>query len=186
MDFISTIPIWMLFIFVFLLRVTDVTLGTVRTVTIVKGYIGVSMVLGFFEVGIWVMVISQVISRIGESWTLAVAYAGGFAVGNGVGILVERRIALGMAVIRMVSRGEKGRKIAAALRQKGHTVTTFDGEGARGPVTLVYVAGPRRTIRSVVKTAQELDSKLFYVVEPAHESSQGVHTRIRPVPHATG
>ena len=186
MDFIATIPIWMLFIFVFLLRVADVTLGTVRTVSIVKGFIGLSMVLGFFEVLTWVVVISQVISRIGESWLLAVAYAGGFAVGNGVGIVVERRIALGIAVIRIVSRADEGAAIAENLRAQGFAVTTFAGEGAKGPVTLVYVAGPRRAARTIVRTAKAIDPKLFYVIEPAHESSQGVHTRIRPVPHATG
>ena len=186
MDFIATIPIWMLFIFVFALRVGDVTLGTVRTVAIVKGYIGLSMVLGFFEVGIWVVVIAQVIGRIGESWLLAIAYAGGFAVGNGVGIIIERRIALGLAVVRIVSRGNEGAAIAKNLRDQGFTATTFAGEGADGPVTLVYVAGPRRSSQTVVRTAKAMDPDLFYVIEPAHESSHGVHTRIRPVPHATG
>ena len=52
MGLIATIPIWILFIFVLLLRVGEVSLGTMRTVTIVKDYIGLSMVLGFFEVGI--------------------------------------------------------------------------------------------------------------------------------------
>lgn len=186
MDFLATIPLWLLFIFVFLLRVTDVTLGTIRTVTIVKGYIGLSMVLGFFEVGIWVLVISQVIARIGESWLLVVAYAGGFAVGNGVGILVERKAALGMAVVRIVSQSGEGEAVAEELRLLGFPATTFAGEGAEGPVTLVYVAGPRRAIQTVLKTARAIDPDLFYVIEPAHESSQGVHSRIRPVPHATG
>jgi uncharacterized protein YebE (UPF0316 family) len=185
MDFFATIPIWMLVVFVFLLRVTDVTLGTIRTVAIVKGFIVLSMVLGFFEVGIWVMVISQVISRIGESWFLVIAYAGGFAAGNGVGILIERRIALGMAVVRMVSAGS-GSEIAQALWARGFSATTFPGEGTEGPVTLVYAAGRRRSIQAILRTAREIDPNLFYVVEPAHESNEGVHTRIRPVLHATG
>jgi uncharacterized protein YebE (UPF0316 family) len=186
MDFIAALPLWVLFIFVFLLRVGDVTLGTMRTVTIVKGYIGLSMVLGFFEVGIWVVVISQVISRIGESWALIIAYAGGFAVGNGVGILIERKIALGKAVIRIISTGDEGRAIADALHAEGRAATVFFGEGAHGPVSLVYAACPRREIPKVVKTARMLDPDLFYIIEPAHETSEGTAIRLRPAPQPTG
>jgi uncharacterized protein YebE (UPF0316 family) len=185
MELIANIPIWMLFILVFLLRISDVTLGTIRTVTIVKGYIGLSMVLGFCEVSIWIVVISQVISRIGESWLLVIAFAGGFAAGNGVGIFIERKIALGLAVVRMISQGN-GSAIAEALRDQGLTVTTFMGEGAEGPVTLVYVAGSRRTIQPALKAARFVDPDLFYVIEPAHESNHGLRTRVGPVPYATG
>jgi uncharacterized protein YebE (UPF0316 family) len=185
MELIAGIPIWMLFILVFLLRISDVTLGTIRTVTIVKGYIGLSMVLGFCEVSIWIIVISQVISRIGESWLLIFAFAGGFAAGNGIGILIERKLALGLAVVRMVSQGN-GTTIADALRAQDLTVTTFAGEGSDGQVTLVYLAGPRRAIQPALRTARSIDPDLFYVIEPAHESNHGVRTRIRPVPHATG
>ncbi len=185
MEFIATVPIWLLVLLTFVLRITDVTLGTVRTVSIVKGYIGLSMVLGFFEVGIWVVVISQVIVRINESWLLAVAYAGGFAAGNGVGILIERRLALGSVVMRFFS-SDHGESIAAALRADGRAVTTFNGEGAGGPVTLVYVASPRRHQRRLLATAQAIDPELFWVTEPAHETSRWPSLRLRPVPHATG
>jgi uncharacterized protein YebE (UPF0316 family) len=151
----------------------------------VRGYVSLSMVLGFFEVGIWVVAIAQVIARINESWLMVVAYAGGFAVGNGVGIVLERRIALGTAVIRLISSGE-GRRIARALRELGWKVTTFRGQGASGPVVLVYVAGPRRAVSRIIATARTVDPDLFYVVEPAHESGQGLSTRMRSVPHATG
>ena len=185
MEFLATIPIWLLFILVFLARVSDVTLGTVRTVTIVKGYMGLAMLLGFCEVAIWVVVVSQVIARIHESWVLIIAFAGGFAAGNGVGILIERKLALGTAVVRMIS-SAAGDEIAAALRAEGRAVTTFTGEGAEGPVTLVYVAGPRRDVRAILRTAQRIDPELFYVTEPAHETSRGMTLRLRPVPHATG
>lgn len=185
MELVASLPIWQLFIAVFLLRIGDVTLGTVRTVSIVKGYIVLSMVLGFCEVAVWVLVIAQVISRVGESWLLVVAYAGGFAVGNGVGILVERRLALGLAVIRIVT-GAAAEAIVETLRGRGYRAITFVGEGESGPVTLVYVAGPRRAIQTILDLARSVDPELFYVIEPAHESSQGVRTRLRPVPHATG
>ncbi|MGB6001136.1 MAG: DUF5698 domain-containing protein, partial [Thermoanaerobaculia bacterium] len=85
MEWIATIPVWLLCILIFVLRICDVTLGTVRTVSIVKGYLTLAVVLGFFEVMIWILAVSQVISRINESIFLAIAFAGGFAAGNAVG-----------------------------------------------------------------------------------------------------
>lgn len=185
MEWIAAIPVWLLCVLIFVLRVLDVTLGTVRTVSIVKGHITLSVVLGFFEVMIWIVAVSQVIVRLRESWMLPLAYAGGFAVGNAVGILVERRLALGTSVVRMLS-AERGDAIADALRAAGHSVATFDGEGPDGPVTLVYAVAPRRQIQRMVRTAQTIDADLLYVSEPAHESNTGVRLRLRPVPQPTG
>lgn len=185
MEWIATIPVWLLCLLIFVLRICDVTLGTVRTVAIVKGYIGLSVVLGFFEVMIWILAVSQVIVRLDESWLLPLCYAGGFAVGNGFGILVERRLALGTSVVRFLS-AERGADIARVLRVDGHAVTTFPGEGPAGPVTLVYAVAPRRDIRRMVRAAQSLDPDLMYVSEPAHESNTGVNLRLRPVPNPTG
>lgn len=124
MEIIESIPIWILTLLIFALRVGDVTLGTIRTLSIVRGYIGFSMALGFVEVSLWVVAISQVLGRLDESWMLVIAYAGGFAAGNAVGILIERRIALGTAVVRIISE-QCGDEIAQALRADGRTVTTF-------------------------------------------------------------
>ena len=185
MEWIATIPVWLLCILIFVLRICDVTLGTVRTVSIVKGYLTLAVVLGFFEVMIWILAVSQVISRINESIFLALAFAGGFAAGNAVGILVERRLAMGNSIVRIISNTD-GREIARAIRGDGHDVTVFDGEGADGPVTLVYAVAPRRRASKMLQLARSIDSELVYVTEPAHESSRGDTPRLRPVPHATG
>lgn len=185
MDWLATIPVWLLCLIIFLLRVVDVTLGTLRTVAIVKGHIWPAVVLGFFELILWVAAISQVISRLHESWWLGFAYAGGFAAGNGVGLTAERWLARGTAVVRILSQSSGG-EIAERLRGEGHSVTTFLGEGGEGPVTLVYAMAPRRSTRGMIEAARTIDPQLQYLTEPAHETNGGVQLRLRPVPHATG
>lgn len=185
MDVIAVAPVWLIAMLIFVLRVVDVSLGTLRTVSIVRGYIIFAAILGFFEVGIWITVVAQLISRLGESWILIIAYAGGFSAGNVVGILIERRLALGIAVVRLIS-SSHGAEIAAALRESGFTVTTIQGDGLKGPVTLVYVAGPRRKVRSILATAKGIDNSLFFVIEPAHESNRQATVRLRPISLATG
>jgi uncharacterized protein YebE (UPF0316 family) len=185
MDWITSIPVWFLCLLIFALRVCDVTLGTVRTVAIVKGYLSLAVALGFIEVMIWILAVSQVIARIDESIFLALSFAGGFAAGNAVGILVERRLAMGSSIIRIISAAH-GSEIARALRADGHEITIIPGEGAEGPVSLVYAVAPRRQTKDLLHRARSIDSELMFVTEPAHESSRGGAARLRPVPHATG
>ncbi|MEX1311842.1 MAG: DUF5698 domain-containing protein [Candidatus Sulfomarinibacteraceae bacterium] len=185
MEWIASIPVWLLCLLIFGLRVCDVTLGTVRTVAIVKGYLSAAVVLGFFEVLIWILAVSQVIVRINESIFLGIAFAGGFAAGNAVGILVERHLAMGTSVVRILS-ADHGRTIAEVIRRDGHDVSIFDGDGEAGPITLVYAVAPRRKTKRMLQLARSIDPDLLYVSEPAHESFGGVSTRLRPVPHATG
>ena len=185
MGWMSSLPLLMLCLIIFALRVCDVTLGTIRTVAIVKGYVSTAVALGFFELLIWVLAISQVISRLDESWFLAISYAGGFATGNAVGIMVERKLAMGTSVVRFLT-ANHGESIADTLRSEGHKVTTFHGEGSHGPVTLVYAVAPRRLLRRMIRAAQLRDPGVFWISEPAHESSGGPSVRLRPVAHATG
>ena len=171
MGFIENLPVWALAVVVFLLRVCDVSLGTVRTISVVHGRIRLSVFLGFFEILVWIAAVSQVIVRVREFPILMFAYAGGFAAGNAVGIALERRLAMGWCVVLMISR-EMGTTVAAKLRSLGQTLTTIDGEGRDGSRTLVYVTVPRRGLRRIVEAAKVIDPDLFYVVQYCSETSQ--------------
>lgn len=177
MEFVSQIPVWLLALLIFFFRVIDVSLGTVRTIAVVHGRIWLSVVLGFLEIGVWVVAVSQVINRINESPVLVLAYASGFAAGNATGIALERLIALGSCVVRMIS-VDKGHAIAEALRDQGQRVTTFRGEGRDGPRTLLYATCHRRDLRTLLTTAREIDPHLFYAVERVSAAS-----RIVPLHH---
>lgn len=185
MEFVASIPVWLLCILIFCLRICDVTLGTVRTLSIVKGYLTLAVALGFFEVLIWILAVSQVITRINESIFLALSFAGGFAAGNAVGILVERRLAMGTSVVRILS-ATHGGEIADAVRADGHHVAVFRGESGDGPVTLVYAVAPRRRAPRMLQRARSIDPALLYVAEPVHESYHGATLPLRAVSHPTG
>lgn len=166
MSALAELSVWTLAIAIFLLRIVDVTMGTVRTLAIVSGRMRTAMALGFVEVLIWIVVVSQVIARVHETPILAVAYAAGFASGNAVGIFIEKRLAFGTAVLRIVSPNNGG-AVAEALRELGQVVTTFEGHGRDGPVTLIYASCPRRRVRRLIATAHRIDPTMFYVVERA-------------------
>ncbi|UCF40701.1 MAG: hypothetical protein JSW43_13420 [Gemmatimonadota bacterium] len=157
-------PVWAAAILIFSLRIIDVSLGTLRTISVVHGRRVVSVLLGFVEVLIWITAVSQAILGVQEEPLLVVAYAAGFAVGNGAGIALERWLALGSCVVRMITSGN-GVELAERLRTLGQTVTAFRGEGSDGPRTLLFTACARRDLPRVIAAARAADPGLFYTVE---------------------
>jgi len=164
---------------VFLLRIADVSLGTMRTIVVVAGRIRLSVVLGFFEVLIWVTAVSQVVLRLHESPFLIVAYAGGFAAGNAAGILLERRLALGQCVVRVISR--EGIGVARILATHGRVRGVYGNDGGNPEERLVFATLARADLQEVLKQVRALDPDAFYVVDRFSQTNG--HT---PLPRATG
>ena len=117
---------------IFLARIADVSLGTIRTIAIVQGRSVAAFFLGFVEVTIWIMIVSTVVNNIRETPILTLFFAFGFASGNVVGILAEKKLAFGLIIVRVITK-EKGRAMADRFREIGQAVTIFKGEGMRGP-----------------------------------------------------
>jgi uncharacterized protein YebE (UPF0316 family) len=158
---------------IFIARIGDVSIGTVRTIVTVQGRSVVAFFLAIFELLIWITVVSTVIHRMQDQPILALFYALGFATGNVVGIAVERKIALGIIVLRVFTR-TAGKKIADRLREMGQPVTIFQGEGMRGPVDELYIAGRRRNLKRMLNVVRQEDPNAFFITEMARDVRQAV------------
>ncbi|MCA9720361.1 MAG: hypothetical protein KC468_37210 [Myxococcales bacterium] len=163
----------LLALFIFACRVVDVSLSTMRVLAVVQGRVRLAVSLGFFETLIWITAVSKVIANVHERPALLLAFAAGFAAGNGVGILLERRIGLGSVVTRIIST-HAGERIAASLREDGWRLTSFRGEGRDGPVMLLYLTCARRELPRVIERARAVDPDIFWAVETLREQGQGV------------
>jgi uncharacterized protein YebE (UPF0316 family) len=109
-------------VFIFFARIADVSIGTFRTICVVRGMRILAPVLGFFEVAIWITAVSGALRYLGDHWYNVIAYAGGFATGNAVGMWIEERLAIGMQAIRLIS-STRSAAVAAGLRLAGYAVT---------------------------------------------------------------
>ncbi len=183
MNWLDGLPTWGLAALIFSLRVVDVSMGTLRTLAVVQGRLQLSVVLGFFEVLVWVTAIAQVIPRLQTDPLVGLAYAAGFATGNAVGILLERRLAFGEVSVNIIS-PRAGEAVAQHLRRSGQRLTTFEGGGIEGPVTMIYTTTSRRGLRWLLDQARTIDPHIFYTVEPLREG--GSSTARQPLPRATG
>jgi uncharacterized protein YebE (UPF0316 family) len=141
---------------IFLARVVDVSIGTVRTILIFRGYRLAGAVLGFFEILIWVSAVAQVITRL-EEWYLVVAYASGYAVGNYVGSWIESRLALGSEIVRAISRNADV-NLKQRLHLAGYGVIDLAGHASDGdPVEVLLMVEPRRRVRKLLRLIHETD-----------------------------
>jgi uncharacterized protein YebE (UPF0316 family) len=179
MPTLDSLPIWLLGLGIFCLRIIDVPIGTVRTISMVQGRARLAVTLAFFEVLVWVTAVSQVVLRIQHSFWLAAFYAAGFSAGTGVGMIVERRLSLGRYLVRIISRG-RATEVAQAVAADGRLLATFPGSTPAGPATLVFVSAVGRRVPLVVAAARAVDPDATYTVEPAAGWSENVHPEGQP------
>jgi len=157
---------------VFLARLTDVTLGTIRIIFVSRGRKYLAPLLGFVEVFIWITIVSQIV-RGAQSIVAYLAYAAGFAVGNYLGMIVEERLAIGTLVIRVIL-PKDGAVLVERLRTEGYGATYVDGHGASGPVILIYTVVMRKELSHVVGLIQDVHPKAFFTVEELRSAEQGI------------
>jgi uncharacterized protein YebE (UPF0316 family) len=156
---------------IFCARILDVSIGTVRLICVTRGRKRVAVVLGFFEVLIWTFAISSMFSHLNR-WPNIFAYAAGFATGNAVGMWLEKRLAMGVQIVQLISRGA-AHAVAARLRFADYCVTGLSGQGRDGPVAICLAIVPRRSAAAVIRMAREIDPGVIATVEDASEFTLG-------------
>jgi len=158
-------------LFIFCLRLIDVSMGTVRILMALRGRRMIAALIGFFEVAIYLVAIGQVITNIGNWWNI-VAYAGGFSAGTIVGITIEKKLAIGLAEVNIISMGA-GTKIAEALRDDGYGATEFLGAGHSHMVDMVRTVVRRKEVPSVIARSISIDDKAFVTVQEMRTAYRG-------------
>jgi len=165
-------------ILIVLARVCDVTIGTLRIIMLSRGHKYFAPFLGFFEVLIWIVVTAKIMQNL-DNVLCYIAYAGGFAMGNLIGILVEEQLAMGNLVIRIITRQDASQLIAA-LRDAGHGVTSIPAQGSTGLVHVIFSVIKRSDLDEAVGIIKEFNPKAFYSIEDVRFVSEGVFPARRP------
>jgi uncharacterized protein YebE (UPF0316 family) len=147
------------------LRIIDVSLGTIRVIITVHGKKYQAGLIGFFEVTIWVIAISTVMSHL-NNFINVFAYSGGFALGTIIGITIEQKLGSGFVWLNIISLNYPD-DIANALRENKIGVTMLPGEGASGGVTILMVLISRKRQKEVVSMIEKIDPNVFISIQPS-------------------
>ena len=163
---------WVLFpLLIFLARVCDVSLGTLRSVLASKGNKRIVPFIGFFEVLIWLFAISQIFHNLNNNFIFYLAWAAGYATGSYVGITIEEKLALGIQVVRVIT-NQQCDKLIEALRNENYGLTIVDAQGSRGPVKILFTTVQRKNVGKVVKVINQYNPNAFYSIEDVKNASQ--------------
>ncbi len=156
---------------IFIARTCDVTLGTLRSVFVGKGLRKIVPVLAFFEILIWLLSVRQVMQHL-DNLACYFAFAGGFAMGTYTGLIIERRLALGIQVMRIITNQESS-GLVNALREAKFGTTLIDGHGSRGPVKIILTIIKRKDFEIVTTLIKQHTPQAFYSIEDIRSASQG-------------
>ncbi|OGP89645.1 MAG: hypothetical protein A2031_09325 [Deltaproteobacteria bacterium RBG_19FT_COMBO_43_11] len=162
---------------IFLARICDVTLDTARIIYVSRGMKFLAPIIGFFEVLIWLVSITQIMHNL-TNFVYYIAYAGGFAMGNYIGIYIEERMAIGTVVIRIITQ-KNASELVEFLKCDGYGVTHIDAQGSLGPVKVVYTIIKRRDANRVIDIIRKFNPMAFFTIGDIRSVREGVFRKIK-------
>ncbi len=157
-------------VLIFLARVTDVSINTVRIIFVMSGNKFISTLLGFFESLIWLLAIGQIFQHL-NNWISYLAYPGGFAMGILVGMIIEERLALGKVVVRAIT-SENLDKILAYMNKYNLRYTIISGESSEGKEKLLFSVVKRDELDGLVNKFNQYIPQAFYTIESVKKASE--------------
>ncbi|MBN2376565.1 MAG: DUF2179 domain-containing protein [Sedimentisphaerales bacterium] len=158
---------------IFIARIADVSLDTVRIILVARGYKYIAPLVGFFEVLIWLGAITQIMNNL-KNPLCYIAYAGGFAMGNYIGMCIANKLSLGVVLVRIVT-GKEATTLIDSLKAAEYGVTTLEAQGIQSKVNLIFTVVPRREVDRIVKLINVFNPNAFFSIEEIHFVNAGVY-----------
>jgi Uncharacterized protein conserved in bacteria len=156
---------------IFLARICDVSINTIRIIYMLGGRRVTATMLGFVEAFIWLLVIRQVFQHL-DNWLCYVAYPAGFAAGVYVGMIIEERIAYGKVIVRIITRKEI-QELISYLNSNAFRFTRVVAEGPEGTENLVFTVLDRERLDDLLSTLKEILPTAFYTIEKVKAAGEG-------------
>jgi uncharacterized protein YebE (UPF0316 family) len=171
MNNLLSLSAWLAAGLIFALRVSDMTLDTLRVLTVMRGRKGIAWILGFFQSSIFVLAITSVLQNLDNPLNI-LGYAAGFATGNVVGMFIEEKLAIGHIQLSIIS-PRRGAAIAERLREAGYAITEIPARGKDGMVTLLSCSVLRKSADQVRGIVNEIDDSAFITAEDVRPIRRG-------------
>jgi uncharacterized protein YebE (UPF0316 family) len=166
---------------IFLARISDVTIGTVRIVMVAKGQKMIAPLLGFFEVLIWLIAISKIIQNL-DNWVCYLAYGAGFATGNYIGMIIEEKLAMGIVQLQIITSAD-AHKLIEKLKAEGYGITHQEAHGAVEDVSVIYSIIKRTDLQHVVEIIRTYNPNAFYSIADVKFVNKGIDLQVNPLHH---
>src|ERR1035437_2411544 len=157
---------------IFLSRIADQSIGSMRLIFLAKGFKFMAPMLGFFEVIIWLIAVSQIMKHL-DNVLCYIAYGAGFAMGNYIGMTLEERISIGTVLVRIIP-NLNTEELIYALRTRNFGLTTIDANGSRGEVKIFISIINRKDLKEYISVINKINPNAFYTIEDVKTINQGI------------
>lgn len=164
---------------IFLSRIADQSIGTLRLIFLSKGYKMLAPMLGFFEVIIWLLAVTQIFKQL-DNFFYYFVYGAGFAAGNYLGMIFEERLSLGNVVVRIIPKKDTA-DLVSHLTEESYGLTRVGAEGVRGPVDIIFTIIPRKRLKNLISIINQYNPNAFYSVEDVKMVKHGILEPITPI-----
>jgi uncharacterized protein YebE (UPF0316 family) len=155
---------------IFIARIGDVSINTIRIIYVLGGRRWTATILGFFESFIWLMAIRQIFEHM-DNWICYVAYPAGFASGIFVGMIIEEHIAYGKVIVRIITRKDVS-VLIGFLSDRQFRYTHVNAEGPDGHENLVFTVLERDSLEDLLTKLKEILPTAFYTVEKVNRAGE--------------
>ncbi len=145
-------------------KIVEITIQSLKTCMMVKGQRIKAACLGFVECMIWGLVISTIISTLGDNLALLLFYCGGYAVGLFLGSTIEGKIALGTSNLQLIANDEYTNLIITYLRQNKRGYTVFSGQGSTDRMNMILIVLSRREMKKTLREIRKLCNNHVFMV----------------------
>jgi uncharacterized protein YebE (UPF0316 family) len=158
-ELLANVNPWVFALAIFIVRVVNIALDTLRLLTVMRQMRGLTWVLGFLQTSLWVLVLGSVMNDLNNPLNI-IAYSTGYATGNVIGMMIEKRLAFGYINITVIS-STCGHEIANRLREDGHAVTEIPAHGKDGSVEILECSIQRKFAQDVQDLIRDIDPTAF-------------------------
>lgn len=142
---------------IFIAKVVEVSLTTLRTVFISRGEKVYASAIAFVEIMIWLVVASVVLNDITDNPARMIVYALGFTAGSYIGLVIEEKLGLGYSNVQVITNVEDGKVMAKSLRELGNAVTTIDGQGRDSDRVILSTYVKRKRKDELLQRVEDLE-----------------------------
>ena len=162
---------YLIALLIFCMRICDVSIGTVRVIYTIRGQRLLSTGLGILESFIWIFAISRAFKLVDHPASM-IGWALGFGAGTFVGITIEKWIATGDILMRVIKPANPT-PLRDTLLSAGFGVTILPGEGKDGNVAILFVVAPRRRNKELLSLVQSMEAEAFITIDPISQAIGG-------------
>lgn len=163
MDFLAGDSVWV-YVIIFFGKLVEVSIDTLRVVVVNRGKKFIATVLAFFDMLIWVFIVSSVLNGLSDDIVKAIIYAISYALGNFTGMLIEQKLAMGLCSLQVIARESEGYKLANALREGKFGVTTLEGDSFNYKRQILIIHLKRKRINEALKLIKSIDNDCVVTV----------------------